>query len=84
MAVIVTSNATENIYVAVTTTTTADGQGSHIPDSTLKTALPLALRAEEISESDFELLLRIAENPDGIGRLRRPAGFIPTVKPVAE
>lgn len=46
--------------------------------------LPLALRADEISEQDAALLFHIAENPDAAGHLRRPARKIPAVKSTAE
>lgn len=49
-------------------------------DTVRTTVTPLALRADEISEADFDLLYRIAENPGGPGRLRRPAGPIPAVR----
>jgi hypothetical protein len=39
--------------------------------------LPLALRNDEITEQDFETLLRIAEDPQVPGRLERAPRKIP-------
>ena len=43
--------------------------------------LPVALRDDQITESDFRLLVRIAEDSGAVsGRLRRPTSSIPSVK----
>ena len=46
--------------------------------------LPVALQDDEITEGDFNLLVRIAEDPNApTGRLRRPTSSIAAVKSVA-
>ena len=76
MSAITTPETTARLASLVTTSpsTNCDGTSKHLA------VLPLALREDEITDGDFDVLFQIAENPDGPGHLRRPTRSIPAVK----
>ncbi len=76
MSAITTPETTDRLAGLVTTSasTTCDCTSEQ------EAVLPLALRENEISDGDFDVLFQIAENPDGPGHLRHPTRSIPSVK----
>ena len=76
MSAITTPETTDRFAGLVTTSPSMDCDDT----SEQVAVLPLALQEVEITDGDFAVLFRIAENPDGPGHLRRPTNSIQSVK----
>ena len=76
MSAITTPVTTDRLASLVTTSPSTNSDGT----SKQVAVLPFALREDEITVGDFDVLFQIAENPDGPGHLRRPTRSIPSVK----
>ena len=79
---ILTKNSTESVKLAVPVRPPlSNGLIEPLDQDPVVSDLPLALRNDEITESDFETLRRIAEDSTSpTGRLRRVPQSVPVVE----